>query len=132
MTGQKAEYVQVRESLSVFRILNFNNNLDGRNSKSFNYQLMKNKNSKWFHFFLTLKDKRLEIEMHWAVCLKRMCFSVTAFSLLLMFLCLPAVSALTATLVPVRWWNRIQAMSKGRFIQHLFKHTYLYSPDSQQ
>lgn len=89
-------------------------------------------NFKWFHFFLTLKDKKLGIKMHRAVCLKRMCFPVTAFSLLPIFLCLPAASAPTATRVPVRWWNRIQIMNKGRFIQLLYKHTYWYSPESQQ
>lgn len=50
--------------------------------------------------------------MHQAVCLKRMCFPVTVFSLLPIFFCLPAGSALTVTPVPVRWWNWIQAMNK--------------------
>lgn len=67
-----------------------------------------------------------------AVCLKRMCFPGTVFSLLPMFLCLPAARALTATPVPVRWWNWIQIMQIGSFIQDLYKHRYLYSPDNEQ
>lgn len=115
--------------LPIFKILNFNNNnLDGC-FKSFNYQLIKKKQTpKRFHFFLTpTQSQKVKIKMLWAVC-----FPVIVLSLL-PTVPLPSGSGCShchSSSCQMFEWD--PSYKKDTIIQRLYEHTYLYSPDSQQ